>query len=132
MADNINGPSLIRVPEWVQNPLGKYYLYFAHHQGTYIRLAYANKLEGPWRLHGPGVLWLADSFFENHIASPDVHVLNDHQEIRMYYHGCCLPDPPHQFTRLATSQDGLNFTAHPDILGTSTGELFIGKGIGIR
>ena len=26
---NINGPSLVRVPEWVENPLGKYYLYFA-------------------------------------------------------------------------------------------------------
>jgi len=28
---NINGPSLIRVPDWVERPLGKYYLYFAHH-----------------------------------------------------------------------------------------------------
>lgn len=119
MGDNINGPSLIRVPEWVQNPLGKYYLYFAHHQGTYIRLAFADKLEGPWHLHSPGVLKLSDSFFNYHIASPDVHVLNDRHEIRMYYHGCCLPDPPHQFTRLATSQDGLHFTAHPGILGTS-------------
>jgi hypothetical protein len=31
---NINGPSLIRVPGWVEQPLGKYYLYFAHHSGT--------------------------------------------------------------------------------------------------
>ena len=30
---NLNGPSLIRVPEWVSAPLGRYYLYFAHHQG---------------------------------------------------------------------------------------------------
>ena len=30
---NINGPSLVRVPEWVEDPLGKYYLYFAHHRG---------------------------------------------------------------------------------------------------
>ena len=28
---NINGPSLLRVPEWLPNPLGRYYLYFAHH-----------------------------------------------------------------------------------------------------
>jgi hypothetical protein len=27
---NINGPSLIRVPSRVKNPLGRYYLYFAH------------------------------------------------------------------------------------------------------
>jgi hypothetical protein len=24
--DNINGPSLIRVPDWVRKPLGRYYL----------------------------------------------------------------------------------------------------------
>ncbi|MBI2946207.1 MAG: hypothetical protein HYY23_01070, partial [Verrucomicrobia bacterium] len=39
--NNINGPSLIRVPGWVKSPLGRYYLYFAHHSGQYIRLAYA-------------------------------------------------------------------------------------------
>ena len=55
MGDNINGPSLIRVPDWIPSALGKYYLYFAHHQGTYIRLAYADQLEGPWRLYSPGV-----------------------------------------------------------------------------
>jgi hypothetical protein len=43
MGDNINGPAAIRVPEWIENPLGNYYLYFAHHQGTYIRLAYADR-----------------------------------------------------------------------------------------
>jgi len=119
MGDNINGPSLIRVPAWIPSPLGKYYLYFAHHQGTYIRLAFADELEGPWRLHGPGVLDLSDSFFGSHIASPDVHVIEDSREIRMYYHGCCIPEPPHQVTRLATSGDGLRFTAHPDTLGSS-------------
>ena len=77
MGDNINGPSLIRAPAWIPNPLGKYYLYFAHHQGKYIRLAFADELEGPWRLHGPGALDLADSFSDSHIASPDVHVLDD-------------------------------------------------------
>ena len=37
---NINGPSLIRVPEWINDPLGTYSLYFAHHKGDPIRLAY--------------------------------------------------------------------------------------------
>ena len=128
MGENINGPSLIRVPEWIPNPLGKYYLYFAHHQGTYIRLAFADQLEGPWRLHHHGVLYLADSFSNSHIASPDVHVLDDPQEIRMYYHGCCLPKPPHQVTRLAISQDGLDFTAHPDILGSYYWRVFFWQG----
>ena len=29
IGDNINGPSLIRVPAWVERPLGRYYLYFS-------------------------------------------------------------------------------------------------------
>lgn len=58
---NIQGPSLIRVPEWVKGRLGTYYLYFADHKGRYIRLAYADDLLGPWRVHVPGTLRLEDS-----------------------------------------------------------------------
>ncbi len=60
---NVNGPVLIRVPDWVEAPLGRYYLYFAHHKGEFIRLAVADAVEGPWRIHGPGALELADSGF---------------------------------------------------------------------
>jgi hypothetical protein len=63
IGENIQGPSLIKVPEWVVSPLGKYYLYFADHKGSYIRLAYADDLLGPWRIHEPGSLQLEDSFF---------------------------------------------------------------------
>jgi hypothetical protein len=63
MGHNIQGPSLIRVPDWVPNPLGRYYLYFADHKGSYIRLAHADAVEGPWRVHAPGSLDLADSLF---------------------------------------------------------------------
>ena len=67
---NIQGPSLIRVPDWVQAPLGTYYLYFADHKGRYIRLAYADDLQGPWHIHEPGSLQIAGSHFLT--ASPDV------------------------------------------------------------
>jgi hypothetical protein len=60
---NIQGPSLIRVPDWVENPLGKYYLYFADHKGLYIRLAYADELTGPWQIHSPGSLKIEHSYF---------------------------------------------------------------------
>jgi hypothetical protein len=46
---NINGPSLVHVPAWIERPLGKYYLYFAHHGGKDIRLAYADILAGRGR-----------------------------------------------------------------------------------
>lgn len=60
---NIQGPSLIRVPDWVEDRPGAYYLYFADHKGSYIRLAYADTLTGPWHIHPPGSLHLADSRF---------------------------------------------------------------------
>src|SRR3712207_7762857 len=63
MGDNVNGPSLVRAPSWVERPLGRYYLYFAHHDGRYIRLAYADDLLGPWTTYEPGVLPLDRSLF---------------------------------------------------------------------
>ena len=60
---NIQGPSLVRVPDWVPNRLGRYYLYFADHKGAYIRLAYSDELEGPWTVHRPGALKLTDTPF---------------------------------------------------------------------
>lgn len=60
---NIQGPSLIRVPEWVENRLGNYYLYFADHKGSYIRLAYADDLLGPWQIHVPGTVQIGESYF---------------------------------------------------------------------
>lgn len=142
----IQGPSLIRVPEWVAGRLGKYYLYFADHKGKYIRLAYADSLLGPWKVHVPGSLQLTGSFLLTeppkvapeetaklraapsnmmhdvyteqttpHIASPDVHVDESNRRIIMYYHG--LNSLGQQVTRAATSEDGIHFTARPEILG---------------
>lgn len=64
---NIQGPSLIRIPEWVEGRLGTYYLYFADHKGSYIRLAYADDLAGPWKVHPPGSLHLVQTDF---LATP--------------------------------------------------------------
>tara|TARA_Y100000588_G_scaffold97414_2_gene105708 strand:+ start:11307 stop:12266 length:960 start_codon:yes stop_codon:yes gene_type:complete len=120
---NINGPSLIRVPEWVENPLGRYYLYFAHHQGKYIRLAYADNLLGPYKVYGPGVLDIEDTPFTKHIASPDVHVDHDINAVRMFYHGKEFigrkPDSIGQTTCHAQSLDGLDFTSDRVCVGPS-------------
>ena len=60
---NIQGPSVIRAPNWIEGRLGDYYLYFADHKGRYIRLAYADNLLGPWKIHPPGSLQLEESCF---------------------------------------------------------------------
>ena len=133
MGSNIAGPSLIRVPDWIENPLGRYYLYFSDHRGLYIRLAYADTLTGPWRTYESGTLQIEQSHFPTscppcrdqsdngngpgaypHVASPDVHVSNATQEIIMYVHG---RDIGPQVTRVATSKDGIHFDGHPEILG---------------
>lgn len=147
---NIQGPSLIRVPDWIPGRLGKYYLYFADHKGSYIRLAYADVLTGPWRIHAPGSLQLAQSRFLTapppltdaqraeldartrrgndgilhdaateattpHIASPDVHVDAATRRIVMYFHG--LEGVAKQVSRVATSANGIDFVAKPQVLG---------------
>ena len=125
--DNINGPSLIRIPEWVTNPLGRYYLYFAHHKGDTIRLAYANDLAGPWQIYQPGVLALSQTICTDHLASPDLHVDQAKQEIRMYFH-CPLEAADKQVSLLAHSTDGIHFTAAEEILGDSYFRVFEWQG----
>jgi hypothetical protein len=152
IGDNIQGPSLIRVPDWAPDRLGTYYLYFADHKGRYIRLAYADRLAGPWSIHLPGALQLEQSGFLTeppavtpqqlaefeaqrqrsgvqishdvlseittpHIASPDVHVDFGRRQIVMYFHD--LEDVGTQVTRVATSRNGIDFAAQPEILGRS-------------
>lgn len=157
VGSNIQGPSLVLVPEWVPEPLGRYYLYFADHKGKYIRLAYADDITGPWTVHPPGSLQLGESLFltepppytaedaeaararvrqlgirlphdpiedmiEPHIASPDVHVDHSQRRMVMYYHG--LESLGRQLTRAAVSEDGLSFTARPELLGDSYFRVF--------
>ena len=154
---NIQGPSLIRAPDWLRSPLGRYYLYFADHKGSYIRLAYADALTGPWSVHAPGSLQLEESHFPTvppevppamrgrlaartppgldplreattpHIASPDVHVDDAARRIVMYFHG--LEGPGLQVSRVATSRDGTRFEARPEILGRSYMRVFRHRGM---
>ncbi len=72
---NIQGPSLIRVPDWIPDPLGAYYLYFADHKGSYIRLAYADELLGPWTVHPPGSLQIEKSHFPSEPPPVDPELL---------------------------------------------------------
>jgi len=115
--ENINGPSLIRAPVWLKHPLGKYYLYFAHHGGKYIRLAYADSLAGPWKIYEPGTLRLEEApGCKGHIASPDVVVDDERKAIRLYFHGPAKAAAG-QKTFVATSPDGLHFKASGEPLG---------------
>ena len=128
--DSITGPAMIRVPAWVKRPLGKYYLYFAHHNGKYIRFAYADRPEGPWTMRAGGVLRMEDQkILSGHIASPDVVVDDAAQRIFLFYHGrpptfqkrdLTSPDrdpEAGQKTAAAISDDGVAFNPLETIVG---------------
>ena len=145
LGGNVNGPTVIRVPDWVERPLGRYYMYFANHRDVYIRLAYADAVTGPWKIHDPGVWHVRDSAlyrpqpdsarfggFNTHFASPEIFVDHANRRIVLWAHGWYTngehwPTEPKaaqqwanekgygQFTQGAVSSDGLRFTAQPAI-----------------
>ena len=145
LGNNVNGPAIIRVPQWLKQPLGRYYLYFANHKGHGIRLAYANALAGPWKIYEPGVLDVQSTAFRRpqpdapavtafytHIASPEIWIDEPHHKILMWFHGMwtdgnAWPTSNEaavkwarehgyaQFTQAAESSDGIHFEPLPPI-----------------
>ena len=102
LGDNVNGPSIIRAPSWLPNPLGRYYAYFGHHKGQFIRLASADAITGPWKIYEPGVVPVRDTAFYRpqpdppdgpvdqfytHVASPEIYVDEAHQRLVLWTHG---------------------------------------------
>jgi hypothetical protein len=102
LGDNVNGPSIIRVPSWIPHPLGRYYAYFGHHKGQFIRLAYADAIAGPWKIYEPGVVPVGDTAFYRqqpdppdgpvdqfytHVASPEIYVDEAHRRLVLWTHG---------------------------------------------
>ena len=151
---NIQGPSLIRVPDWVADPLGRYYLYFADHKGHYIRLAYADDLLGPWSIHVPGSLQIEDSHFlvEPPEVTPEIaadwearrglklshdvlkeitatHIASpdvhvDDENQRIVMYFHGLEGVGFQVSRVAVSTDGIHFEAQPQVLGRTYMRVF--------
>lgn len=146
---NINGPSLIRIPAWVAEPLARYYLYFADHKGSQICLAVADALAGPWRVYEPGVLQLRDTpFLQKPPPAPEgvdaaalgsprapgvpsvladcttphiasPEVVIDESAQQIRLYYHGLEAFASQVTRLALSHDGLRFVAREAVLTPS-------------
>ena len=142
---NVNGPTIIRVPPWIPKRLGTYYMYFANHRGDFIRLAYADAVTGPWKIHEPGVWHVRDSAlnrpqpdsarfggFNTHFASPEIFIDHANRRVVLWAHGWYTngehwPTEPKaaqqwanergygQFTQGAVSSDGVTFAAQPAI-----------------
>lgn len=129
----VSGPSALVAPEWMTDAPGRYLLYFAHHVGQSIRLAAADRPDGPWRMVTPDVLNVAavPSHGQPHVASPDVHADHVRQRLVMYFHamvpesvGGHLPcwgvyPTLNQKTLIAVSADGLDFTLVEPVLAVA-------------
>ena len=146
--ENVNGPSLIRIPDWISpenraNRSAVYYLYFGHHTGDYIRMAWAENITGPWHLYQVGSnvtrgnrgvldnggrdIDVGNNIVieENHLASPDVHVDDENQRIILYFHSGSSSffngnEMNGQYTWVATSPYGLDFNNRIEPVRLST------------
>lgn len=140
---NVNGPTVIRVPDWINRPLGRYYMYFANHvNGQFIRMAYADAITGPWKIHEPGALHVRDTAFfrpgpdsapprySNHVASPEIFVDTARKRLVLWVHGwwtngegwpsesadAWMAQKGYaQRTQVAESSDGIHFEARKAI-----------------
>jgi hypothetical protein len=115
-----NGPTVIKVPDWVEDPFGRYYMYFADHHGLGIRLAFSDSLSGPWTVSPSPVLRLNETLaIREHIASPDIYIDDDSQTIYMTVHGepiSALYD--NQVSVLVESHNGNVFAQDPSYAGS--------------
>jgi len=151
---NINGPTVIRIPDWIApenraNPDAMYYIYFAHHSGDYIRMAWAKEIEGPWHLynigsevelgnrgvldHGNKNIYLDNGIMisNNHLASLDAHVDHENQQVILYFHSGSSTyvngvQVKKQLSYVSTSPDGLHFydSIEPVFFGPSYFRVF--------
>lgn len=108
--DNINGPCCIEVPQWCKQRLGRFYLYFADHQGRHIKMAFSDQLHGPWSVYAGGVLSLSRfSDAHDHIASPEIYIDDAGRKLRLYFHARSKSRGRQQWTYAALSDDGIRF-----------------------
>ena len=99
-------PSVIRT-EHLDKPLGRYYLYYAPHNAPGgICLAYADRLEGPWKEYEANPIIRKDwppHYSVSHVSGPEAVWVEEEHELFLYYHG------ENNVTRLASSVDGVHF-----------------------
>jgi len=105
--DDICFVSVFPAYKHFDRPLGKYYMYYAAHDGPGICLAYADHITGPWTEYESNPLF--DNVWEpyykvSHTSSPDVCWIQGESKLFLYFHG------ENDVTRYATSTDGIRFS----------------------
>jgi len=92
-------PTVIRMEGRVENPLGKYYLYYAPHKHVAISMAYSDSIEGPWKEYKQNPVIEGPS-------APDIRWIEERGKFYMWGHR------KNSQTELWTSDDGIRFEHH--------------------
>jgi hypothetical protein len=106
---NICNPCIVKVPEWVRDPIGKYYLYYADHRGKFIKFAFSNSIFNNWKIKLNTIINI-NSFKNaiNHIASPEIYIDNNKKKFYLLTHSHSTTHKG-QWTYVSESNNGLNF-----------------------
>jgi hypothetical protein len=101
-------PHVVRAADYVEDPLGTYYLYYAPHERPGgIAMVYGDSLDGPWTEYEANPLvsnvW-APHYSVSHVSSPHVIWNEVEQQFFLFFHG------ENSATRYATSPDGITWT----------------------
>ncbi|MEM0895889.1 MAG: hypothetical protein AAGJ79_03310 [Verrucomicrobiota bacterium] len=94
--DQLIHPAIVKTEDRIQNPLGRYYLYYAPHKHIAISMAYADSLEGP-----------STEFRDNPVlegpSAPEVRWIPEEERFFLWGHR------KNSQTELWTSKDGIHF-----------------------
>lgn len=117
-------PSVIKVSEYIKNPLGKYYMYYAPHSNPGgICLAYSNDLNEQWIEYEKNPIitnkW-KDMYEVEHVSSPHIIYIEEKKQFFLYFHG------DNEQTRYAFSSDGIDFNYGGIVLDTEISSEFSG------
>ncbi len=100
-------PSVVRTQPHFSKPLGRCYLYYAPHNAPGgICLAYADRLEGPWKEYEANPIIRRDwppHHKVSHVSGPEAIWIEEEHKLFLYYHG------ENNVTRLASSTNGIDF-----------------------
>lgn len=121
-ATNINGPCMVRVPSWLKDhekadPRANYYLYFAHHGSPFIRMAWAQHIEGPHTLYN---MHPVNRDLEGGDTQPGRGVLDLGSSFKRVIYGKVKPT-----VKLTTKVHLKNNIASPDVIIDDENERFI-------
>ena len=110
-------PSVVKVAQHIEKPLGTYYMYYAPHDAPGgICLAYADSVEGPWIEYDQNPIisrhW-APHYEVSRVSSPHLIWMEAESKYFLYFHG------ENDTTRIASTTDGIHFEYEGTAVTTS-------------